>query len=58
MKVSNEDDFGHLFFFGGKKMTRADRKFIPIKPEVSKGITYAVLAICVLMLSKKGNNNE
>lgn len=52
MKVSNEDDFGHLFF-GGKIMTRADRKFIPIKPEVSKGITYAVLAICVLMLSKK-----
>lgn len=54
MKVSNEDDFGHLFFFGGKIMTKADRKFIPIKPEVSKGITYAVLAICVLMLSKKG----
>ena len=43
-----------FFFFGGKIMTRADRKFIPIKPEVSKGITYAVLAICVLMLSKKG----
>ena len=53
MKVSNEDDLGHLFF-GGKIMTRADRKFIPIKPEVSKCITYAVLAICVLMLSKKG----